>query len=122
MHFCWSVHANSLMASEIHANAAADPRCQARGSLPMTTLKLQDGNEFNGLRQKGIDRSALVGALAWNGCDSGIASNSGLDSKGRVNPKAGVMNPPHDLGNPPGGKWGGEGWPLLYDKRRYAAD
>jgi hypothetical protein len=43
----------SLMASEIHKHAAADPRCRERASLPMTTLKLQDGNEFNGLRQKG---------------------------------------------------------------------
>jgi hypothetical protein len=119
----WRVTAMyNLMATEIHANAAADPRCKSRASLPMTTLKLQDGNEFNGLRQKGIDRSALVDALTWNGCDSGLASNSGRDSRGRVNRKARVMNPPHDLYNPPGGKWGGEGWPLLYNKSRYAAD
>lgn len=70
----------SLMANEIQKNAAADPRCRARGFLPMTTLKLQDGNEFNGLRQKGIDREALVDVLTWNGCDSGIAPNTGLDS------------------------------------------
>ena len=78
----------------------------------MTTLKLQDGNEFHTLRQKGIDRPALVEALEWNGCDSGIASNRGLDSHGRLNLKDRVMNPPHDLVNPPGGKWGGEGWPV----------
>jgi len=119
----WRVTAMySLMATEIRANAAADPRCRVRASLPMTTLKLQDGNEFKGLRAKGIDRSALVDALAWNGCDSGIASNSGLDSKGSVNPKSRISNPPHDLFNPPGGQYGGEGWPLLYNKSRYAAD
>jgi hypothetical protein len=63
-----------------------------------------------------------VDALTWNGCDSGIASNSGLNSKGRINLKDRVMNPPHNLLNPPGGKWGGEGWPLLYNKSRYASD
>tara|TARA_B110000208_G_scaffold3854_1_gene5120 strand:- start:207 stop:2702 length:2496 start_codon:yes stop_codon:yes gene_type:complete len=112
----------SLIANEIQKNAAADPRCRARGFLPMTTLKLQDGNEFNGLRQKGIDREALVDVLTWNGCDSGIAPNTGLDSKGRINPKDRVMNPPHDLVNPPGGKYGGEGWPTYYNKSHYAAD
>ena len=119
----WRVTAMySLMASEIHKNAKADPRCRTRASVPMTTLKLQDGNEFNGLRQKGINRSALVDALTWNGCDSGIASNTGLNSKGRINLRSRVMNPPHNLYNPPGGRWGGEGWPLLYNKSRYAAD
>jgi hypothetical protein len=155
----WRVTAMySLMATAIHEAAAADPRCRDRPSLPMTTLKLQDGNEFNGLRNKGIDRSALVEALQWNGCDSSIASNTGLDSHGRLNHESGVMNPPHNLVNPPGGKWGmgarrstesytedainssrvstflisshcklrpntegGEGWPLLYNKSRYAA-
>jgi hypothetical protein len=103
----WRVTAMySLMATAIHDAAAADPRCAGRPP-PMTTLKLQDGNEFNGLRAKGIDRSALVDALAWNGCDSGIAPNTGLDSHGRLNPKARVMNPPHNLANPPGGEWGG---------------
>ena len=111
-----------LMATEIQKRAEEDPRCRDRASVPMTTLKLQDGNEFNGLRQKGIDRSALVDALTWNGCDSGIASNAGLDSKGRINLHSRVMNPPHNLYNPPGGRWGGEGWPLLYNKSRYAAD
>jgi hypothetical protein len=100
--------------------------------------------------------------LTFNGCDSGIASNRGLDSRGQLNPKARVMNrtasplrcvcgvilarssrvpnelaacfsprishradfaaAPHDLVNPPGGAWGGEGWPALYVKERYAAD
>ena len=105
----------------IREAASADPRCDGR-ALPMTTLKLQDRNEFNGLRSKGIDRAALVGALAWNGCDSGMASNSALDSHGRVNPKDRVMNPPHNLVNPPGGKYPGESWPVLYNKSRYAAD
>ena len=112
----------SLMATAIQQHAAADPRCRGRASLPMTTLKLQDKNEFNNLRAKGIDRPALVDALAWNGCDSGVASNTGLNSEGRINQKAVVMNPPHALYNPPGGKYGGEGWPLLYNKSRYAAD
>ena len=38
------------MAAAIHDAASADPRCRSRPSLPMTTLKLQDGNEFTGLR------------------------------------------------------------------------
>jgi hypothetical protein len=88
----------SLMATAIRDAAAADPRCANRPP-PMTTLKLQDGNEFNGLRAKGIDRSALVSVLTFNGCDSGIASNRGLDSRGQLNPKARVMN--RTQGQPP---------------------
>ena len=38
------------MAAAIHDAASADPRCRSRPSLPMTTLKLQDRNEFTGLR------------------------------------------------------------------------
>ena len=119
----WRVTAMySLMATAIHEAAMADPRCRDRPSLPMTTLKLQDDNEFSGLRRKGIDRAALVDALGWNGCDSGIASNTGLDSRGRLYAQSKVMNPPHNLANPPGGKYGGAGWPVLYSKNRYAAD
>eukprot|EP01047_Picozoa_sp_COSAG01_P034466 COSAG01_NODE_2591_length_7409_cov_109.624077_4_plen_176_part_00 len=40
----------------------------------------------------------------------------------RISHGAGFAAAPHNLANPPGGAWGGEGWPALYVKERYAAD
>ena len=110
----------TMIAETIHEEAAKDPHFHQ--GCNTTTLKLQDGNEFTGLRYKGIDREALVDALTWNGCDSGIASNAGLNSRARVNAKCRVANPEPNLANPPGGTWGGAGWLQLYDKNRYCAD
>jgi hypothetical protein len=96
----------TVMADAIHAAASATDPAQFHEGCNTTTLKLQDGNEWGtggGLRFKGIDREALVDVLDWNGCDSGIASNTGLDSRGRINAKSRVANPPPNLANPKGG-------------------